>query len=186
MSKTKRIVCFWGGPGTGKSTTTAGVFAKLKRLGYNAEMNREYIKDWVWEKRSIKSGDQTYIFAKQARKERQYIENGLDYVVSDSPMALSILYGRKYDRYERDFKVCETMLKAHHGFCKDHGYKTEHIFLRRKKKYNPSGRHQNESEAKDIDLECINLLNELNIPFVEFDCDDNVEDAVVAYLMDLT
>lgn len=47
--QTKRIICLYGGPGTGKSTTCAGLFYKLKIEGYNCEMNREYIKEWVWE-----------------------------------------------------------------------------------------------------------------------------------------
>lgn len=185
MGKTKRIICFWGGPGTGKSTTSAGVFVKLKKLGFDCEMNREYVKDWVWEKRVIKPGDQTYIFAKQSRKERQYIENGLDYVISDSPMALSILYGRLYDKYEFEHNACQAMLAQHHAFCKDHGYKTEHIFLRRFKKYNPNGRHQTEEQAKEIDSQCLMLLNELGINYKQFDCDDGVEDEIVSYLNEL-
>jgi replication-associated recombination protein RarA len=42
--KTKRVVCFWGGPGTGKSTTAAVIFANLKKLQFNCELNREYGK----------------------------------------------------------------------------------------------------------------------------------------------
>lgn len=185
MAKTKRIVCFWGGPGTGKSTTSAGVFASLKKLHFDCEMNREYVKDWVWEKRGIKPGDQTYLFAKQSRRERQYIENKLDYIISDSSMALCIMYGRIYDKYEKEFNTCVTMLKQHHAFCKDHGYKTEHIFLRRKKKYNPNGRFQTEEEAKNIDEQCLTLLKELNINYTEFDCEDDVETKIVNYLMEL-
>jgi nicotinamide riboside kinase len=183
--KTKRIICFWGGPGTGKSTTSAEVFAKLKKLNYDCEMNREYVKDWVWEKRAIKPGDQTYLFAKQARKERQYMENKLDFIVSDSPMALSILYGRIYDKYEQEHNACLAMLKQHHSFCVDHGYKTEHIFLKRKKIYNPNGRHQSEDEAKAIDTQCVNLLKELKINYVEFDCDENVSEHIINYLKSL-
>ena len=66
----KVIVCLYGGPGTGKSTTGAALYARFKQADYNAEMNREYIKEWVWEGREVKPGDQTYFFAKQARKER--------------------------------------------------------------------------------------------------------------------
>lgn len=185
MSKTKRIVCFWGGPGTGKSTTSAATFALLKKKGYDCEMSREYVKDWVWEKRDIKTGDQNYIFAKQSRKERQYVESGLDYIISDSPLALCIMYGRIYDRYEKEFKTCELMLKQHHAFCKDHGYKTEHIFLQRKKKYNPNGRYQTEDEAKAIDEQCRTFLNELGINFTEIACEDECEENIVEYLMGL-
>ena len=78
----KKIVCLYGGPGSGKSTTCAGLFYKLKLLGYNGEMLREYVKDWVWEGRKIHPGDQPYFFAKQSRKERIYVNNDLDFIVS--------------------------------------------------------------------------------------------------------
>lgn len=185
MMNTKRVICFWGGPGTGKSTTSAALFALLKKNGFDCEMTREYVKDWVWERRGIKAGDQTYIFAKQSRKERQYVESGLDYIISDSPMALYIMYGRLYDPYEKKFNTCELMLKQHHEFCKDHGYKTEHIFLRRTNKYNANGRHQTEEEARAIDIQCLDLLKELNINFTEFDCENDVEHKIANYLMEL-
>lgn len=177
-----KIVCLWGGPGTGKSTTAAAVFAKLKKLGYNAELQREYVKNWVWEGRSIKPGDQTYIFCKQARVERQYMDNGLDFIISDSPMALSILYGRLHDPYEQQFAACELLLKQHHAYCKDKGYKVDHIFLKREKSYNPAGRFQSESEAKEIDTQCINLLEQLGINYISLSCGSGVEDKIIGLI----
>src|SRR6266850_242904 len=117
----KKIICLWGGPGTGKSTTAAGVFNLLKKAGYNAEMNREYIKDWVWEGRKISDGDQVYITAKQLKKERTYIQKQLDFIVTDSPVALCTFYGDIYDKYEKEFGACKVIVKQHHQFCKDNG-----------------------------------------------------------------
>ena len=45
------VVNLFAGPGSGKSTTCAGVFAKLKLAGVNCEMALEYAKDKVWEER---------------------------------------------------------------------------------------------------------------------------------------
>lgn len=45
----KKIICLYGGPGAGKTTTSAGLFFKLKSMGHTCELNREYVKDWVWE-----------------------------------------------------------------------------------------------------------------------------------------
>jgi len=42
------IVDFFAGPGAGKSTTAADVFAKLKWRGVNAELIGEYAKDLTW------------------------------------------------------------------------------------------------------------------------------------------
>lgn len=41
------IIDLIGGPGSGKSTTAAGLFYKLKKLGYNCEMSLEFAKDKV-------------------------------------------------------------------------------------------------------------------------------------------
>jgi tRNA uridine 5-carbamoylmethylation protein Kti12 len=103
----KRIICLWGGPGTGKTTTAASLFAELKKRGYNAELNREYIKDWVWEKRELIDGDQVYITAKQARKERIYMKQGLDFIITDSPLSLTTFYGNIYDKYEKEHQACK-------------------------------------------------------------------------------
>jgi nicotinamide riboside kinase len=178
----KTIVCFYGGPGTGKSTVTAALFAELKRRNYNAEMNREYIKEWVWEGRQIKTGDQTYFFAKQARKERQYMEQGLEYIITDSPLILSHFYGLKYDKFEKEYNTSLQMLKQHHAICKDYGYKVEHIFLKRNKKYNPSGRYQTEEEAILFDKEMKEMLESLNIQFCNFAAIANIENEIADYL----
>lgn len=39
------VVNLFGGPGSGKSTGAAYVFARLKMLGYNAELVTEFAKD---------------------------------------------------------------------------------------------------------------------------------------------
>lgn len=43
-------VNLYGGPGSGKSTTAAGVVSQLKLLSINAELVTEYAKDLTWEK----------------------------------------------------------------------------------------------------------------------------------------
>lgn len=163
--KTKTIICLYGGPGSGKSTTCAGLFYKLKLMGFNCEMIREYIKDWVWEERKIIPGDQTYFFAKQGRKERVFINNELDFIITDSPLILTHFYGLKYDEMEQTTNASLSMLKNHHEFIKSRGYKVEHFLLSRVKGYNPAGRYQNEDEAKEIDGEIEKFLCEMGIKF---------------------
>lgn len=180
----KKIVCLWGGPGTGKSTTCSGIFNLLKKAGYNCEMNREYIKDWVWEKREIFDGDQVYITAKQLRKEKIYIRNKLDFIITDSPAALCTFYGDKYDKYEQEFGACKQIVKQHHKFCTDNGYKIEHYFLIRKKEYNPAGRMQTEEVAKGFDTEMLAFLKQYGINYKTIDC-DKVEELIVTDLLNL-
>lgn len=179
----KKIVCLWGGPGTGKSTTAAGVFNLLKKAGYNAEMNREYIKDWVWDGRKIQDGDQVYITAKQAKKEATYVRSGLDFIITDSPLALTTFYGNIYDKYEKEFAACKQIVKQHHSLCKDNGYKAEHFFLVRSKAYNPSGRHQTEVIAKEYDIQIKSFLDSYPINYKIVVCDNEVEERIVDMLI---
>ena len=90
MSKT--LVCnLHGGPGTGKSTTAAQVFASLKLKGVNAELVTEYAKGWAWQDRKIKPLDQFYLFGKQLHRE-YLLYDKVDVIVSDSPTAIAAFY----------------------------------------------------------------------------------------------
>lgn len=180
--KTKKIICLYGGPGAGKSTTCAGLFYKLKLLGFNCEMNREYIKEWVWEGRDIRDGDQTYFFAKQSRRERLYMKNGLDFIITDSPLILTHYYGMKYDSLEKNHNTSLMMLKHHHEFCKEKRYKIEHFLLNRTKEYNPAGRYQTEDEAKKFDIEIADMLNGLNIKYREIKGDELAVENIIKNL----
>lgn len=180
--RTKKIICLYGGPGTGKSTTCAGLFYFLKMAGYDCEMNREYVKEWIWEGRDIKHGDQTYFFAKQARRERLYISRGLDFIITDSPLVLTHFYGMKYDPVEQKYNTSLAMLKNHHGFCKDNGYKVEHFFLNRGSEYNQSGRIHTEDEAIECDEDILDMLDSLNIKYHDIDVNDNTIETILSHL----
>lgn len=177
----KKIICLYGGPGAGKSTLAAELFVILKKMHYNCEMNREYVKEWVWEGREIKEGDQTYFFAKQSRKERQYIEKQVDFIITDSPLVLTHFYGLKYDPMEQECNTSLIMLKHHHIFCKKHGYKVEHFFLNRKEDYNYNSAERNETEeqAKQYDKEIRELLASLNIKLVDVSSAQEIIDRLV-------
>lgn len=180
----KKIICLYGGPGAGKSTLAAGLFYRLKCLGLTCEMNREYIKDWVWEGRKIRPGDQTYYFAKQARKERVYMENGVDVIITDSPLILTHFYGLKYDHFEQTSNTSLVMLKHHHEVCKYYGFKVEHFVLTRTKAYDPKGRNQDEATAKQYDAEIQDMLDSVGIKYTKIDANSGEDalDQIVEYL----
>lgn len=178
----KRIICLYGGPGAGKSTTCAHLFALLKQKGYDCEMNREYIKDWVWEDRAIIPGDQVYLFAKQSRKERTYILKNIEYIITDSPLILNHYYGLKFDKYEKEFKTCKELLKQHHQFCKDNDYKVEHFVINRVKEYNPNGRFQTKDEASLFDIEITDLLDNMKVKYDNVDGDENAAKNILKLL----
>lgn len=183
--KTKRIICLYGGPSCGKSTTCAGLFYNLKLAGYECEMNREYIKDWVWEKRTPQPGDQSYMFAKMARKERLYMANNIDFIITDSPLILTHFYGLKYDKFEQMFNTSLSMLKNHHEICKANGYKVDHFYINRAKKYSNTGRYQTEDEAKQYDKEIKDMLALLGIKYVNVSGDKDCVSNILEFIKEI-
>lgn len=134
----------------------------------NAELVREYIKNWVWEGRTVMITDQLYIIAKQARQE-QILLKDVDLIITDSPIRLSNIYETKYSKPPF---VTVHMVEKYESEAKRQGFEYVHIFLKRVKKYNPKGRYQTEEEAKAIDLEVKDYLNDNNIKFHEIVADE--------------
>ncbi len=142
-------------------------------------MNREYIKEWVWEERKVKPGDQTYFFAKMARKERQYMAQEVDLIVTDSPLILTHFYGNKYDKYEQEFNTSLAMLKQQHAITKGYGYHVDHYFIERgDRNYDEAGRNESFAEAVEIDNEIKQMLEEENIKYRSFNHADVVDEIV--------
>jgi len=91
------VINIFGGPGVGKSTLAAEVFAHFKKNKLNIELVTEYAKDLVWEERNNILKDQLYILAKQNRRLERLRNKGIDVVVTDSPLLLGKIY---FDLYE--------------------------------------------------------------------------------------
>jgi len=150
------VVNLFGGPGSGKSTTSAGVFSMLKLHGVNAELVTEFAKDLTWEKRHRALENQYYVWAKQYHRLFR-VQDQVDVIVTDSPLLLSLLYcGDSVSTYF-DGLVTSTFKE----------FSNVNFFLNRVKEYNPIGRNQTEEEAKEIDTMTKQLLGEVNERFEE-------------------
>lgn len=158
------IINIFGGPGTGKSSCAANVFALLKAKDLNVELVREYVKDFVWENRQRYPMDQIYIMGKQMRRE-QVCLGKVDYIVTDSPVDLSFIYEQHYDPAPH---VCGEVIKKYKKINEQNGHTYVNIFLHRVKKYNPNGRYQDEEGAKLVDRLILDYLKNNGIYFVEF------------------
>ena len=167
-----KVICLYGGPGTGKSTTAAHIFALLKQAGVNAELVSEYVKEWAWEGRHVLPGDQYYFLAKQSRRERIRFRD-VDVMVTDSPVWLSAVYE---EMHEPQPHVAQILIDKHVGIARSAGFQHQHVFLRRMKEYNPKGRWQNEDEAKQIDDKILEYMKKQNLSYII--CDADAEAAV--------
>lgn len=146
-----------GGPGAGKSTVCAEVFAKLKWRGVNCEMALEYAKDKVWEGSLDVLENQVYIFGKQQHRMAR-LRDKVDVIVTDSPLFMSIYYDATKNEMLRGLVLSEMDM-----------FRNLNYLLRRTKPYNPAGRMQTEDQAKAMDAEMRTGLIRNGIPYDDLD-----------------
>lgn len=154
--KRSKVVNLFGGPGSGKSTTSAGVFAILKLHNVECELVTEYAKDLVWEERHKTFLDQQYIFAKQHHK-LWMVADKVDVIVTDCPLILNIIYGQRYAGTTRIFD--DNVLEVVNSFD------NYNILLNRTKEYKINGRNETEDEAKEIDCQVKDALEKHNVSY---------------------
>lgn len=169
------VVNLYGGPGTGKSTLAAQLFADLKWAGYECELVTEYAKKLVWQDATDVLSDQIYVFGKQQHM-LQVLNDQVDVIITDSPILLSIIYSRKFGTWLQRDALNRLVLRTHKT------YDNLDIFLKRTKPYVESGRLQTYEEAKGLDDEIWSLLDS-NLH--EFECVYATGGAVVE-LLELT
>lgn len=162
--KTK-IINLIGSPGTGKSTITAELFAKLKWMGYDSEIVPEYAKDLTWEKRGEALKNQRYIFGKQHHRAFR-VNNQVEFIITDCPLLLNIQYERMFN--PTPSKIFEQMVLEEMN-----KQDNLNILLTRTKAYNPNGRNQTEEESNQIAEDLQNLMVELNQEFINAPAKEN-------------
>lgn len=145
------VVNLFAGPGVGKSTTAARIFAELKMHGVNCEMALEFAKDKVWEESFKTIDDQIYIFGKQFHKIWR-LKDKVDVIICDSPLPISIVYDKE------NSEALHTLIMEQ--FNKFDNY---NVFLTRSGEYQKEGRVQTEEEAKGVDEIVKKVLKDYNI-----------------------
>jgi len=151
-----KVVNLFGGPGTGKSTTAAGLFHLMKLQSMEVELVTEYAKDLVWAERNTMFTEQDYIFAKQNHRLRR-LRGKVDWVVTDSPIILGHFYMPEDFPGKKPFSQFVNEMYD--------SYDNINIFLTREKAYNPNGRNQTEDEAIELDSRIKHFLAANNISF---------------------
>ena len=149
MSKKTIVINIFGVPGAGKSTLALGVAHALSVAGHRVELIQEFAKEKVWEEAFKVLEDQNYIFAKQARKMNR-VNGKVDYIVTDSPLMLSHLYGADKPQAFLDL-VTETF----------NSFNNVNIFLERGHKYDPVGRIQTEDESDALKPKIVYIMHKL-------------------------
>lgn len=153
-----RVINIFGGPGAGKSTTAAGLFYEMKKRRLEVELVTEYAKDMTWEGRSNVLTDQLYVLAKQNRRLHRLRNHNVDWVISDSPLFLGLIYAQS--DYFSNFKP--FLMEVFNS------YDNVNVLLNRDFEYNPVGRNQTAEEAVGIDTRLRSLLSDNEVPYHQF------------------
>ena len=145
------IINLCGAPGAGKSTGAAYIFSRLKMNGVNAELITEFAKDKTWENNMAAISNQIYILAKQYYKITRCSDQ-VDVIVTDSPILLSIFYGKDKFYAEELKPLILKLWKNDNNLL---------YFVNRDKPYNSKGRFQTEKESDAISVTLKEILAEL-------------------------
>ncbi len=169
------VINLFGGPGSGKSTTAAGLFFKMKldNRVKSVELVTEFAKDLVYAGRTEELRDnQLYITAKQHSR-MQRLVGKVDYIITDSPLIQSIMYTP--EDYFNSFK--QLVIEVYSSFT------NLNIFINRVKKYEQYGRDRTEEESNIISNNILGLLDENNLNYIIVDGDNDAPDIIKKVLL---
>ncbi len=170
MNKALKVINLWAGPGTGKSTTAAGLFNMMKLRKHSVELVTEYATQLVWEKQHSSIFDnQMLLLAKQDHKQRVLVDQ-VDYCITDSPIFMNVVYSSCIHEYYKSFPLL--------AFEVFDSYSNINVFLNRVKEYDPRGRNQNLEEAIVKDKEIKKLLDSSNIEYFVVDADEHAHEKI--------
>ena len=141
------VIEFYAGPGAGKSTIAADLYAQMKKASKSVELVREYVKDWAYRDHTPGPWDQPYLVAKQLRAEST-LYGRVDYIITDSPLSIGIYYEGLGGT-----ELAKPMVEAIRRQQADLGIAVRKYFVLRTKPYDPRGRWGTEQDALDADLE---------------------------------
>ena len=147
------VVNLFAGPGHGKSTMAAHIFAALKDKGIVAELVGEAAKDATWRGDNATIGCQPWLFGEQLRRQQVLRSAGVQVAVADSPLLLSSVYG--------DYLPTCFHEVIRHFHCE---FDNLNIILERIKPYEQRGRNQTESDAVNLHTRICGFLHRSDLP----------------------
>lgn len=158
------VINLIGGPGCGKSTTAAGLFYEMKKLGIKCELVCEYTKEKVWEESFNTLNDEIYLFAKQLHKQWR-LKGKVDFIITDHCLLNSIIFNKEKSESFKNLIFDE--------FNK---FDNINFFITREKNYETAGRIETYEESIKLDQQFKDLFNENNIKYQEISYNSAVDD----------
>jgi len=158
-----KVISLFAGPGAGKSTTAAALFNLMKRERYAVELVTEVAKDLTYE-RNVRLGDQLFVLVEQNWRLQRLEGQGVEWVVTDSPIPLSLIYAKPGDADWLE-EIVDVLWDRYDNYP---------VRLQRTNKaYQTYGRSQTLDEARALDLQIAELATDFKADWADpFDPDD--------------
>ena len=157
------LINIYGGPGAGKSTTAAGVFYELKRIGYDCGLVTEMATELVYDEAFNIMNDQIYLFGEQWHRTFRMLGK-VDFIVTDSPLLMNIVYNRLKDE---DF---DKFI-----YSRIHKLKSLDFFVNRSNAFSEVGRIHNLEQSKEVDKTIKELAKKNDIDLIEVEQENSVD-----------
>lgn len=176
-----KIINLFSGPGAGKSSIAAGLLYELKKKHISCDAPYEFPKTLAWDENHLAIQDQLYVLANQHRGiVKSY--GKVDYIISDSPILLSLIYRNYYKGVEYPSTLYnesfDKMVLDTHSY-----YDNLNIVLKRSVGvYNEKERYQNLEKSIELDNMIQSKLDECNIPYIEINVDNNTVNNILNLL----
>lgn len=154
-----KVINLVGGPCCGKSTTAAGLFAKMKlSMQYKCELVTEVIKDYVYDEANIPMKDQILLTAESNHKLFR-LDGKVQYAISDAALINGVVYNIFYkSEDEVSDNLAIDLFRRYDNIV---------FLLPRKPTYDKYGRTQTEQEAKDLDELFMTVLAAYDIEYYD-------------------
>ena len=151
---------FYGGPGVGKSTLAARVYAELNRAGaVSVELVQEFIKVWAYEGKQLDTFDQVYIFGQQLWAEHCRFKAGVEVIITDAPVLLQCVYMHRLNPTV-SVNLQEVALEY------EKAYPALNFLVLRSVPYRREGRYQDEPELQELDDSIKGFMDLWRLPYV--------------------
>jgi hypothetical protein len=178
--KVPKVINFIGEPSSGKSTAAGALFSYMKQKGYNVELVTEHAKLLSYQCNALLLQDQLYVFSQQNSLLSILANIGcddnssnqpLDYIITDSPLYLSCIYGQKNKKVQMNKNYNIILPNSFFNMVMDiyHQYDNATILMSRQHEFKENqGRIHNVVEANEIKNEILDFLNKNKIEHVTF------------------
>lgn len=136
------VINLFGGPGVGKSTLAASLFALYKRAGYKVELSREAAKEFVYQGRDLPR-NQILISALQYQHLKDLEQAGTDVAICDGPVLQGIAFTSGH-RYAGELAALLYKLMEE--------FRNINVLVRRTSEFHTHGRVHSLEQSQALDL----------------------------------